>query len=254
MDSRLRGNDKTMRNQIVILAGGEGTRMGGNIPKVLVMLKNKPLILHLLHELDKVSQLAKPVVVVGYKYQEVRAVLGDEFIYAYQNKQLGTAHALLSAKPKVIAENISVVYGDMPFIKAESLKKLISEHLKNQSKFSMLTSVVSNFENEFSSLKSYGKIVRDQKKQIIKIVEAKDANENEKKLTEVNPGIYMFETEWLWENLQQIENNNLSREYYLTDIVAVAVKQNLEILNLPIDPKEIIGINSPEDLAIVEGL
>src|SRR5579872_4621873 len=98
-----------MRNQIVILAAGKGTRMGNsNIPKVLVMLKNKPLILYLLEEVEKINQLAKPVVVVGFHGEKVRAVLGDSFSYVNQQDQLGTAHAVMAAKPKIKSENILV--------------------------------------------------------------------------------------------------------------------------------------------------
>src|SRR6185369_10465409 len=126
-----------MKNQFVILAAGKGTRMGGNIPKVLVMLKNKPLILYVLHEIDKIGQLIKPVVVVGYGAKKVEGVLGNEYLFAFQDKQLGTAHALLAAKRKIKAENIVVLYGDMPFIKAESLKALIKMHFKTGGNISM---------------------------------------------------------------------------------------------------------------------
>ncbi len=120
-----------MRNQIVILAAGKGTRIGGSVPKVLVMLKNKPLILYLLEEIEKINQLAKPVIVVGHKFQEVRDVLGESYLYAIQQEQLGTADAVKAALPKVKAENILVLYGDMPFLKASSLKKLMQLHHKN---------------------------------------------------------------------------------------------------------------------------
>src|SRR5258708_1974174 len=113
-----------MRNQIVILAAGKGARMGQNsVPKVLVMLKNKPLIIYLLEEIEKINQLAKPVVVVGHMHRQVEEVLGGQYTYALQSRQLGTAHALLTAKPKIRAENVLVLYGDMPFVKASSLKE-----------------------------------------------------------------------------------------------------------------------------------
>src|ERR1700744_4976794 len=114
-----------MRNQIVILAAGEGTRVGrDDMPKVLVMLKNQPLILYILRQIENINQLAKPVIVVGYMADKVKAVLGNDYLYAYQDQQLGTAHALNSARHQVSGENILVLYGDMPFIKAESLKEL----------------------------------------------------------------------------------------------------------------------------------
>lgn len=251
-----------MTNQFVILAAGKGTRMGGDMPKVLVGLKNKPLILHLLHELENLNQLIKPVIVVGYQAEKVRAVLGEDYIFAYQQKQLGTAHALLAAKAKVKAENIVVLYGDMPFIKAESLRGLMKLHRDNAANISMLTTVAPNFENEYRSLKSYGRIVRrsenegstELEKGVVRIVELKDATEAERQIMEVNPGIYMFNTKWLWKNLEQIQNTNSQNEYYLTDIVALAIKLGEKVYTQLVDPKEVIGINTQEHLEIAESL
>ncbi len=241
-----------MRNQIVILAAGKGSRMGGNVPKVLVMLKNKPLILYTLEEIEKINQLAKPVVVVGYGAEKVKAILGDGFLYALQEEQLGTAHALLSAKRKVKAENILVLYGDMPLIKAESLKKLIATHFKNNSKISMLTATVKNFSGVNSSLEHFGRIIRDNSRKISAVVEFKDASLHQRKIKEVNPGIYMFNTKWLWENLAKVGNKNSQKEYYLTDIISLAIADKQRVYSVAVEPKEVLGINSREDLKIVE--
>jgi bifunctional UDP-N-acetylglucosamine pyrophosphorylase/glucosamine-1-phosphate N-acetyltransferase len=243
-----------MTNQIVILAAGKGKRMGGDIPKVLVGLKNKPLILHLLHELEKVTQLVKPVVVVGFEAEKVKAVLGNDYLYAYQTEQLGTGHAVMSARGKVTAENILVLYGDMPFITAESLKSLIKLHRDSQATVSMLTTKPDDFSGKLASLYSYGRIIRDAAGNVVKITELKDASEEEKKITEVNPGIYMFKTDWLWDNLTKIKNQNAQGEYYLTDIVEVAIAQGQTIHSLPVDPKEVIGVNSQEDLERAESI
>ncbi|MBL8029811.1 MAG: NTP transferase domain-containing protein [Candidatus Doudnabacteria bacterium] len=251
-----------MTNQFVVLAAGKGTRMGGDMPKVLVGLKSKPLILHLLHELEKINQLIKPVVVVGYQAEKVRAVLGDDYLFAYQSKQLGTAHALLAAKEKVRAENILVLYGDMPFIRAESLRSLMKLHRDKAAKISMLTSRVESFQDPYNSLETYGRIIREPQyeknkeleSKIVKIVEYKDATEEERKITEVNPGIYMFNTEWLWPNLEKIKNGNAQSEYYLTDIVALAIGQNVSVSTLSVNPKEVLGVNTPEHLEVAKEL
>lgn len=243
-----------MRNQIVILAGGKGSRMGGNVPKVLVMLKNKPLILYVLDEIEKINQLIKPVVVVGFGANKVKGVLGDDYFYAYQEKQLGTAHALLAARRKVRAENILVLYGDTPFIKADSLKALITKHFKTASSISMLTAQAPNFKGIYKSLEQLGRIIRDTNHNIAGIVEFKDASAGQKKIKEINPGIYMFNTKWLWANLEKIRNNNAQGEYYLTDIVGIAISQGLKVQSLMIDPKEVLGVNSREDLAVAEKL
>ncbi len=241
-----------MRNQIVILAAGKGTRMGGNLPKVLVMLNNKPLILYTLEELEKINQLAKPIVVVGYGADKVKTILGDGYSYAYQEQQLGTANALAVAKKKVKAENILVVYGDMPLISSASLKALIKEHFKKRSSISMLTATAPNFLGIYNSLEHYGRIIRDSKKQISAIVEFKDASAHQKKIREVNPGIYMFNTKWLWGNLAKVKNQNAQKEYYLTDIAALAIADGKKIVSVPVDPKEVLGVNSREDLEKAE--
>jgi len=226
----------------------------GEVPKVLVMLKNKPLILYLLDEVSKINQLAKPIIVVGYKHEKVEAVLGDGYIYALQAEQKGTAHAVLAAKGKVRAENILVLYGDVPFLKAESLKRLIRLHYNNKSKLTMFTTTVPNFQGEYAPFVHFGRIIRGSAGSIIKITEYKDATEEERKIKEVNPGIYMFNTKWLWENIGDIRNNNAQGEYYLTDMIEAAIKQDLRIESLPIDPKEVLGINTIEQLRQAENL
>ncbi len=244
-----------MRNQIVILAAGKGTRMGqSNVPKVLVMLQNKPLILYLLHQLDKITQLIKPVVVVGYMSEKVVGVLGDDYKFAYQQKQLGTAHALLCAKPKIKADNILVLYGDMPFIQAGSLKEFIKMHLHSGSNISMMSAQAPDFKGKFSSLEHYGRVLRDAFHNIIGIVEHKDASLVQRKIKEVNPAIYMFNTKWLWQHLKKVGNKNSQKEYYLTDIVQIAIEHGEKVGSLLISPQEAIGINSKEDLVIAEKL
>lgn len=241
-----------MRNQIVILAAGKGTRMGGSLPKVLVMLKNKPLILHLLEQVEKVNHLIKPIVVVGYKANMVKTVLGDDYIYAFQEQQLGTAHALMTAKKYVKGKNILVLYGDHPFIKAKSLSALMKLHHQKNSNISMFTTTVPNFLNFYQPFKSFGRIIRDSSKKIIKILEYKDASINQQKIKELNPGLYMFNSAWLWKNLDKIKNQNAQGEYYLTDIVELAITSGEKIHSLPIDPKEVVGVNSKEDLTLAE--
>lgn len=251
-----------MTNQTVILAAGKGTRMGGNIPKVLVMLKQKPLILYLLHELEQVTQLIKPVVVVGYESEKVQGVLGNNYTYAFQNKQQGTAQAVMAAKNFIKAENFLVLYGDMPFIKAESIRALMKLHREKNSNISMLTAVAPSFEGMYKSLESYGRVVRGAEGErgvglqadIKKIVEYKDANEEQKNINEINPGIYMFNTRWFFAHAGKISNQNAQGEYYLTDIVEVAIQQGEHVNNLQVDAKEVIGINSREDLELAEKL
>ncbi len=240
-----------MRNQIVILAAGKGTRMGNNnVPKVLTMLKNKPLILYLLDEIEKINQLAKPVIVVGHMAPKVKAVLGNDYLYAIQDKQLGTGHALMAAKHKTTGENILVLYGDHPLIKAKSLKELMQLHHKKKSKVTMFTTTVTDFKGNNKPYEHFGRIVRDSRKKINKIVEYKDTSAGQRKIKELNPGLYMFNAKWLWENIKTIKNKNAQQEYYLTDIVEVAINQGVNVESLPINPKEVLGVNSPQDLKL----
>ncbi len=241
-----------MRNQIVVLAAGKGTRMGeSELPKVLVMLNNKPLILHLLEEVDKINQLIKPVIVVGYKHQQVMDVLGDSYLYAYQDQQLGTGHAVMSAERVITGENILVLYGDMPFIKAESLRKLMALHQEKKPAVSMFTSTVADF-TTFPSVNFFGRIIRNQQGNIVKITEYKDASPAERDIREVNPGIYMFNTDWLYHHIRQIQNANAQGEYYLTDMVELAIADAHPIESLAIAPEEVVGINSREELLNAE--
>ena len=242
-----------MRNQIVILAAGKGTRMDrGDIPKVLVMLKNKPLILYILEQIDRINQLAKPVIVVGYMADKVKAVLGSDYIYAFQDHQLGTAHALHCAKGKISGENILVLYGDMPFINSDSLRQLMRLHHSKSAIISMFTTTIPSFEGKFSNLKHYGRIIRNFAGKITKITEFKDASEKEKEIKELNPGIYMFNSAWLWDNIKKIKNKNAQGEYYLTDIIELAMQQGIEVNTLAINPQEVVGINSKLELETAE--
>ena len=155
------------------------------------------------------------------------------------------------AKRKIKSDNVLVLYGDMPFISAESLKALISMQFKTSPAVSMLTVQTPNFRGIYASLEHYGRIIRDTAHQVAGVVEFKDASAGQKKIKEVNPGIYMFKTKWLWDNLEKIGNKNNQREYYLTDIVALAVSQGLKIQSLMVEPKEVVGINSREKILLL---
>lgn len=237
--------------QVIILAAGKGTRMGdASIPKVLVALKDKPLLAYVLKTVGSLKIESKPIVVVGYMQDKVRDVFGDECVYAVQEKQLGTAHAVMSAKDMVYAENVLVLYGDMPFVSSTSLEALCEAHEKQGGRVSMLTTVAPNFDGVYTSLLNYGRIVRSENGEIAKIVEYKDCSESEKIITEVNPGIYMFSAEWLWKSLELIENHNAQNEYYLTDLVDIAVSRGEKIASAFLPPLEALGVNSPRDLEI----
>lgn len=253
-----------MSQQIVILAAGKGTRMGGEFPKVLLPIdqnidpstdKNyRTIISYLLEEIKDVPQETAPVIVVGFKQELVKAKLGDKYIYATQFDQKGTGHAALSAKSAVTADNIIVLNGDMPFTKKESLQKLIELHNLNKSMVSMFTVELPSFTDQYEHFLSWGRIIRDQNNEIIKIQEYKDSTEEQKLITEVNTGTYMFNSPWLWDKLQKIGDDNSQGEYYLTDIVELAIADGQQIHSLTISPQEGYGINSPADLEFARKL
>jgi bifunctional UDP-N-acetylglucosamine pyrophosphorylase / glucosamine-1-phosphate N-acetyltransferase len=247
-----------MSRQIVILAAGKGTRMAGAtaepMPKVLIPLRGKPVIKYLLEEVAGVEQDIQPVIVVGFMSELVKEELGPEYLYSLQTEQFGTGHAVLCAKPQITAENFIVLYGDMPFVRAASLQKLIDLHEHNSAKISMFTGIVPNFEGAYEDFKAFGRIIRDDNSHISKIQEYVDSTDEQKSITEVNPGIYMFNSEWLWPNLEKIGSSNAQGEVYLTDIVELAIKDGQKIESLPIAPEEIYGINTPDHLAHAQTL
>lgn len=243
-----------MTQQIVVLAAGKGTRMGGEIPKVLMPLGDQPIIKHLLEQVRQIPQATAPVVVVGFKKEMVQEELGPDYLYVTQLDQKGTAHAALSAKEVITADNIIVLNGDMPFTSAESLQKLIDLHNSNQSMVSMFTVMLPNFENQFDHFLSWGRIIRDGQNQIVKIQEYKDCNEQQKLITEVNTGTYMFNSKWLWDKLEKIGDKNAQHEFYLTDIVELAIADGQQVHSLVIDPRESYGINNPDDLEFARDL
>lgn len=228
--------------------------MASPIPKVLIPLRGKPVIKYLLEEVAQVAQDTKPVIVVGFQNELVKQELGNEYLYELQTEQFGTGHAVIAARPQITADNFIVLYGDMPFVTATSLQKLIELHEQNGAKLSMFTGIVPNFEGVYEHFKGFGRIIRDGNSHIAKIQEFADCSEEQKEITEVNPGIYMFNSAWLWPNLEKIGSKNAQGEMYLTDIVELAIKDGQKIESLPIAPEEIYGINTPDHLAHAQTL
>lgn len=239
--------------QIIILAGGQGKRMGSDIPKVLIPFHGRPIIEY---SLDAVEELgfSKPIVVVGFGAEMVRERLGLRAEYVLQAEQLGTGHAVLCAREKVGEnfKNIIVLYGDHPNIKAETIRRLLALHQSENPALTMMTLTVPNFDGVYSLFRGFGRVARDEGGKIVKIVEVKDASDMEKNIRELNPSLFCFDAVWLWENLPKVKNGNNSGEYYLTDMVGLAIEQGQKIASLEIDYKECIGVNTPEELRIAE--
>jgi bifunctional UDP-N-acetylglucosamine pyrophosphorylase / glucosamine-1-phosphate N-acetyltransferase len=237
--------------KIVILAAGKGKRMQSDLPKVLVPLHGKPMIRHILDSLQEIFS-EKPVAIVGHKGKLVREELGELTLYVDQKEQLGTGHAVSCAEGECKdAEHIVVLSGDQPFIKAETVKNLISRHLETGAKITLATTELTDFRDWRAAFKNFGRVLR-QNGEVVGITEYKDATDEEKNIMEVNTGTYVFDAEWLWKNLKRIKNENAQGEYYLTDLLQIAFIEGAKIEALKIYAKEALGANSKEELEILE--
>lgn len=239
--------------EIIILAGGRGDRMGIDAPKIFAPLAGTTLIEYLLRTISGFPRA--PILVVGHRAEEVRGQLGEKYKYAFQSDPLGTGHAVMCAKKAVSLyfKNVVVLYGDMPFVSANTIEKLVDLRESEEALFSMATVDVENYKDWKKLFYRYGRIIRDKNGQLKAIREFKEASAKEKEKTEVNPAYFCFDSEWLWENLEKVPNLYPYRgEYYLTDLVEIAVSQRAKIATLEIPAKEALGANTPEDLKILE--
>lgn len=231
---------------IIILAAGLGKRMNSSLPKVLHSLAGKSLLSHVL---DTANALLphRVCVVYGHGNDAVRdAIDNNELIWVKQEQQLGTGHALMQALPHLDKKGLTLVlYGDVPLISFGTLQKLISASLKEN--LALLTV-------RLDEPAGYGRIVRDtETNNIIAIVEDKDANIDQQKIKEINTGIMVIPNTNLHEWLPKLENKNSQKEYYLTDIVAIAAKagEKIEAAH-PSNNWEVLGVNSKIQLAALE--
>lgn len=241
-------------NQVLILAGGKGTRMKSDRPKTLNLINKKTILSHILNKVEKTA--VKPCVVVGYKGDEIIKEIGNKCDYVYQDEQLGTGHAVMCAKKFLEgkdAENILVLPGDHPLINSDTLKKLIRIHKEENAAVSLSTVIAPHFENEYKCFKHSGRIIRNEKGEIEKIIEFKDATDEEKNIKEVNVSYYCFKARWLWDNIDNLKNENKAKEYYLTDIIKIAFEQKEKIIPVIIEnPIECMGVNTVHELKIAK--
>ncbi len=229
---------------VVILAAGQGKRMHSNLPKVLHPLAGKPLARHVI-DTARSLQPEKLVVVFGHGGEMVRSTLdAGDISWALQEPQLGTGHAVAQALPLISREGQTLVlYGDVPLTRASSLKRLLQA---GHDGLSILTVDLPN-------PTGYGRIVRDAAGNVQRIVEEKDATPQEKTIREVNTGIMAIPTARLADWLGRLSNDNAQGEYYLTDIVALAVAEGLPVCTAQADDEwEVLGVNSKVQLARLE--
>ena len=232
-------NHKELR--ICILAAGKGSRMNSELPKVLHEINNKP-ILHFVLETSESLNPKEIILIVGFKKDMViKSVNNFNVSFAYQEEQNGTAHAIMQCKENLINKSgqTLVLSGDVPFISKNTLKNLIEIHNKNNSLGSIISANIKD-------PSGYGRIIRNNDK-FIKIVEHKDANDDELQVNEINSGIYLFDTKTLIEKINLIKDSNKQNEYYLTDIFEFIDKDKISIYNTD-QTDEINGINTIKQL------
>lgn len=241
---------------VVILAAGKGKRMGGDLPKVLRLVKEKPIIVHLIDSVMSSGVVSKPVVIVCDEHSFVQDTLGDKCAYAVQAEQLGTGHAVSCARELLQgrAEKIIVLYGDMPLITSATIKRLAQSLANDDAVINLFTTEVEDWNDWRKSFYNFGRIIRDETGKVVAIREKKDCSEVELNIKEINPGLYSFDAGWLWQNLAKLDNKNSQGEFYLTDLIKIAIADGKKIGSLKIDARECVGINTPEELLLAESL
>ncbi|MES1042041.1 bifunctional UDP-N-acetylglucosamine diphosphorylase/glucosamine-1-phosphate N-acetyltransferase GlmU [Peribacillus simplex] len=231
----------------IILAAGQGTRMKSKLYKVLHPVCGKPMVQHVIDQVNQL-QIEDIVTVIGHGAEKVQEQLGDSCKYALQEQQLGTAHAVMQAESVLSAKSGTtlVICGDTPLIKAETMKELIALHEQSQAKATILTAYADN-------PAGYGRVLRGEGGLVEKIVEHKDASDEERYVKEINTGTYCFDNQALFNALKKVSNENVQGEYYLPDVIEI-LKQEGEVVTAfqSSDFEETLGVNDRVALSQAE--
>lgn len=235
-----------MSIQIVILAAGQGKRMHSRLPKVLHLLAGKPLLGHVIETALQVAPERPPIVICGHGGEQVKEQFNGAGVkFVEQKEQAGTGHAVLQAMPYINDQDrVLILYGDVPLISPHTLNELIKQTEVMQ--VGMVTAY-------FKHPDGYGRILRDKSDNVIGIVEEKDANEKERRITEINSGIYFVPADKLKKWLPSLNPQNAQGEYYLTDIIPLALADDMSVVTVQPEHKdEIRGVNDRAQLAHLE--
>ena len=231
---------------VIILAAGIGKRMQSSLPKVLHALAGVPLLLHVI----KTARSLEPhkiCIVIGHGGERIKqTITGDDLTWAEQEHQLGTGHAVMQAQPHLDVDGLTLIlYGDVPLVKADTLQKLLD--ISKEKYCALLTSTMEN-------PSGYGRILRNaETNAITRIIEQKDASEEQQKICEINTGIMAIPNRYLHAWLPRIDNKNAQGEYYLTDIIEIAAEEGIAVKSAqPADFWEIMGVNNKYQLAELE--
>lgn len=223
-------------NSAIILAAGKGTRMVSDKNKVMHEILGKPMIQHVVDNINS-CHIDTQIIVVGHDAQRIKEHFQDNVLYAYQNEQLGTGHAVMQAD--MIKENKGytlITFGDVPLVQPHTIQKIFD----SVQDYDLV--VATTF---FDDPAAYGRIVKDANNHLQKIVEFKDATSSEKEIKEISTGIFCVNNELLFKHLSDIKNDNAQQEYYLTDLVEIFNQHNLKVGTVVIeDNTEVMGINN----------
>ena len=233
---------------VILLAAGQGTRMKSSLPKVLHPLGGKPLFLHPLGTAQRLEP-ERVAVVIGHGAGAVRdAYDRNDVVWITQEKQLGTGHAVLRAQRAFgdFSGDILILSGDVPLIEEQTLAAMIKTHRESEAVLTLMTACL-------ETPAGYGRILRNERGVISGTIEEKDATESQKRIREVNVGVYVVAARFLFAALAAVKNDNRQKEYYLPDIVAIGLAQREKIETVRVaDPREMRGINTREEFALME--
>lgn len=238
-----------MNVAIIILAAGLGTRMKSDKAKVLHEVLGSPMILYVVKNAEPIAG-KDIVVVVGHQAEKVKEIVSEHYqtFFALQEKQLGTGHAVSCAMP-VVPEHIRhiiILCGDVPLIRAETIRQFFDKHITEARDVSVLAVEIDN-------PKGYGRVILDEDKNVSGIVEEKDATDRQRDIKLINSGLYCVSKDFLSAALQKIKPNNVQGEFYLTDIIAIAHKEQKSIgVMVGSNADEFIGVNTCDHLKTAE--
>jgi bifunctional UDP-N-acetylglucosamine pyrophosphorylase / glucosamine-1-phosphate N-acetyltransferase len=242
----------------IILAAGQGVRMGGDRAKVLFLVAGRAMI-HWVLDACQVVGTRRNVIVIGHQAQAVRDELAGRpnCVFVEQTQRLGTGHAVQQAAPLFLDpepptpnrdRDVLVLCGDGPLIRPQTLRKLIDTHRSRDAAATLATSVIDD-------ATGYGRIIRDNAGQFQKIIEHKDADESQRRVREVNPSYYCFKAGELFAALAQVTNENAKGEYYITDVFEILLRAGRTVAVVDaVPPEDVLSINTPAELAVVDGI
>lgn len=241
---------------VIILAAGVGARMTHALPKALIPVAGKPLVMHLLDTLETIPLSHPPTIVVGHEAEKIKSALGTQYNYVLQTERHGTAHAVACCREKLQGQSETVLtfFADTPLISRKTIIRLIEKQRQAKSVMTIATTRVPDFGDWREGLYDFGRIIRDSNGMIIQNIEKKHSTPEIAKVTEISPGFFCFDAEWLWNNIEKVPPTPPTNERYLPHIIDLGFNLHAEVADIEIDPEECLGVNTLSHLAQMETL